>query len=172
MGPLRRNTCYQHPMQMQTQMGPCTWQTLSPPRLFLECVSLKTFHDAFLASCRKFLQCTDAADMKTCCPHPFRITATAAQFLRLSGSFLPRREEVEQCRPSSCHLTLHRHLPLESQPVVHQDAVVSRLWPRHLAPGSFVHDSFHMLPLCSSVLFFGQLIGIGLACQSDGNRRK
>ena len=83
-------------------------------------VNVTTFHDAFLASCRRFLHCIDIADTQARCPHPFRITAAATQFPRLSG------QHVEQCRQSSCPLTLHRHLPLESQPVVYQSAVVSR----------------------------------------------
>ena len=103
----------------------------------------------------------------------FVTTTTTTQLLRHYGGFpssiflfLSLRERVEQCRPSLCRLSLYRQLLLELLPVVLQAVVVThpcrcrlrsdRRSPRYLGSGSVVHESFHLLSLCSSVLCLGQ----------------
>ena len=133
-------------------------------------VNLTTFHNTLFGCCRGFPQRLDTADTKTRRPHPSRITAATAQLLRSSEGFLG--ESFSSC------LFVSRTGPsvimsLVSAPAISSGIVASgspsrcrfasmslsssiyRKWPRHLGPSSVVHDSFHLLSLCSSVLFLG-----------------
>ena len=100
---------------------------------------------ALFASCRRFLHCIDAADTKTRCPHPFRITATTTQFLRPSGGFLgealsslPLCESVEQARLWDRSQWFSKPLSFH----IHVVVVFNRPeWPRYLGPRSVVHGS-------------------------------